>query len=90
LETLFQVYLLRESWSRPNIVITAGGRFYLAKDSLLTHSLYRRSVGDAAVKAFLHLKQQYDPEMLFQSNLFRRVFQASLQEMESRSQGEIW
>jgi decaprenylphospho-beta-D-ribofuranose 2-oxidase len=61
------------------IVIAAGGRFYLAKDSLITNSLYRRSVGDAAVEAFLHLKQQYDPEMLFQSNLFRRVFQASLQ-----------
>jgi len=64
------------------LVIAAGGRFYLAKDSLLTYTLYRRSVGDAAVEAFLHLKQQYDPDMLFQSNLFRRVFQASLQEME--------
>jgi decaprenylphospho-beta-D-ribofuranose 2-oxidase len=62
-----------------DLVVAAGGRFYLAKDSLLTHSLYRRSVGDAAVEAFLHLKQLYDPEMLFQSNLFRRVFQASLQ-----------
>ena len=59
------------------LVIVAGGRFYLAKDSLLTNTLYRRSIGDAAVEAFLHLKQQYDPEMLFQSNLFRRVFQAS-------------
>ena len=61
------------------LVIVAGGRFYLAKDSLLTNTLYRRSVGDAAVEAFLHLKQLYDPEMLFQSNLFRRVFQASPQ-----------
>ena len=67
--------MLRELMVR---VIESGGRFYLAKDSLLTNSLYRRSVGDAAVEAFLHLKQQYDPEMLFQSNLFRRVFQASL------------
>jgi decaprenylphospho-beta-D-ribofuranose 2-oxidase len=68
--------LLRELM---DLVIVAGGRFYLAKDSLLTHTLYRRSVGDAAVEAFLHLKQVYDPEMLFQSNLYRRVFQASLQ-----------
>ena len=60
------------------LVVAAGGRFYLAKDSFLTHTLYRRSVGDAAVEAFLHLKQLYDHEMLFQSNLFRRVFQASL------------
>ena len=68
--------LLRELME---FVIVAGGRFYLAKDSLLTPALYRRSVGDAAVDAFLHLKRHYDPEMLFQSNLFRRVFQASLQ-----------
>jgi len=63
-----------------NVVVAAGGKFYLAKDSLLTDTLYRRSVGDAAVSAFLHLKQLYDPDMLFQSNLFRRVFQASLQQ----------
>lgn len=61
------------------LVIAAGGRFYLAKDSLLTHTLYRHSIGDAAVEAFLNLKQLYDPEMLFQSNLFRRVFQVSAQ-----------
>ncbi len=62
-----------------DLVIVAGGRFYLAKDSLLTDALYRQSVGDAAVEAFLHLKQMYDPEMLFQSNLFRRVFRAALE-----------
>ncbi len=56
-------------------VIASGGKFYLAKDSLLTGALYRQSVGNTAVDAFLHLKQQYDPEMLFQSNLFHRVFQ---------------
>jgi FAD/FMN-containing dehydrogenase len=61
------------------LVIVAGGRFYLAKDSLLTNTLYRQSVGDAAVEAFFRLKQLYDPEMLFQSNLFRRVFQGSLE-----------
>lgn len=66
-------------WELMNLVIVAGGRFYLAKDSLLTNTLYRRSVGDATVETFLQLKQMYDPEMLFQSNLFRRVFQASLQ-----------
>ncbi|QBD74583.1 FAD-binding oxidoreductase [Ktedonosporobacter rubrisoli] len=60
------------------LVIAAGGRFYLAKDSLLTNRLYRRSIGDQTVEAFLKLKQFYDPEMRFQSNLFHRVFQASL------------
>ncbi|WP_307811750.1 FAD-binding oxidoreductase [Ktedonobacter robiniae] len=61
-----------------DLVIAAGGRFYLAKDSLLTDIPYRRSVGDTAVETFLHLKQMYDPEMLFQSDLFHRVFQTSL------------
>ncbi len=60
-------------------VIAAGGRFYLAKDALLTGTLYRQSIGNAAVDSFLHLKQVYDPDMRFQSNLFRRVFQPSLQ-----------
>ena len=60
------------------LVIEAGGRFYLAKDHFLTHAQYRRSVGDEAVDAFLNLKQRYDPEMLLQSDLFRRVFQPPL------------
>ncbi|GLV60409.1 oxidoreductase [Dictyobacter sp. S3.2.2.5] len=66
------------------LVIVAGGRFYLAKDSLLTHSLYRRSIGDAAVAAFLDLKLHYDPDLLLQSNLYRRVFQPSLQQHAER------
>lgn len=57
------------------LVIEAGGRFYLAKDHFLTPAQYRQSVGDAAVDTFLRLKQRYDPEMLLQSDLFRRVFQ---------------
>jgi FAD/FMN-containing dehydrogenase len=55
-------------------VIAAGGRFYLAKDALLTGALYRRSIGEDAVEAFLQLKRTYDPDGLFQSDLFRRVF----------------
>ncbi|GCE07031.1 FAD-binding oxidoreductase [Dictyobacter aurantiacus] len=69
--------LLRELMEQ---VIAAGGRFYLAKDALLTPVLYRRSVGEAAVAAFLDLKQRYDPERLLQSNLYRRVFQPSPQQ----------
>ena len=60
------------------LAITVGGRFYFAKDSLLTHALYRQSVGDATVEEFLRLKQWIDPETLFQSDLFRRVFQPGL------------
>jgi decaprenylphospho-beta-D-ribofuranose 2-oxidase len=60
------------------LVIASGGRFYLAKDSLLTDTLYCQSVGGAAVETFLRLKRLYDPEMLFQSNLFRRLFLEAL------------
>ncbi|HEY7357063.1 MAG TPA: FAD-binding oxidoreductase, partial [Ktedonobacterales bacterium] len=56
------------------LVIEAGGRFYLAKDHFLTPAQYRQSVGDAAVDTFLRLKQCYDPEMILQSDLFRRLF----------------
>lgn len=78
------VHSLREMLQElMQLVIVAGGKFYLAKDALLTHALYRQSVGDAALEAFLHLKQMYDPGMLFQSNLFRRVFQASPQRGEA-------
>jgi decaprenylphospho-beta-D-ribofuranose 2-oxidase len=61
-------------WELMNLVIEAGGKFYLAKDSLLTNTLYRRSVGDAAVDTFLQLKEACDPDRLFQSDMFRRVF----------------
>jgi len=56
-------------------VIEAGGRFYLAKDQLLTQAQYRQSVGAQAVDRFLELKRQYDPDTLLQSDLFQRVFQ---------------
>ena len=57
------------------LVIAAGGRFYLAKDGLLTPALYRASMGEATVDAFLQLKRRYDPDLLLQSDLFHRVFQ---------------
>ncbi len=61
------------------LVLEAGGRFYLAKDHFLTHAQYRQSVGNAVVDTFLHLKHHYDPAMLLQSDLFRRVFQPALE-----------
>ena len=57
------------------MAIEAGGRFYLAKDHYLTQAQYRQSVGADAFDAFLALKQRLDPEMLLQSDLFRRIFQ---------------
>jgi decaprenylphospho-beta-D-ribofuranose 2-oxidase len=60
------------------MVIEAGGRFYLAKDHFLTQAQYRQSVGENAFDCFLELKERYDPEMLLQSDLFRRIFQPAL------------
>jgi decaprenylphospho-beta-D-ribofuranose 2-oxidase len=59
------------------MVIEAGGRFYLAKDHFLTQVQYRRSIGEQSFDAFLELKQRFDPHMLLQSDLFRRIFQAT-------------
>jgi FAD/FMN-containing dehydrogenase len=82
LETYYQIVpqtlpilqkMLRELM---DLVIAAGGRFYLAKDGLLTPPRYRASMGDATVDAFLQLKRRYDPDQLLQSDLFHRVFQA--------------
>lgn len=61
-----------------SMVIEAGGRFYLAKDHFLTHAQYRQSMGDEVVDAFIQLKRLYDPELLLQSDLFRRVFRLHL------------
>jgi hypothetical protein len=58
-------------------VIGVGGRFYLAKDHYMTAAQYRQSVGEDVVETFLQLKQQLDPEMRLQSDLFRRLFQPS-------------
>ncbi|MGO8948761.1 MAG: FAD-binding oxidoreductase [Ktedonobacterales bacterium] len=56
------------------IVISAGGRFYLAKDHFQTREQYRRSVGDTVVDHFLELKERFDPESLWQSDLYHRLF----------------
>ncbi|MFN2121413.1 MAG: hypothetical protein ACK2T0_13580, partial [Anaerolineales bacterium] len=59
------------------MVVDAGGKFYLAKDRLMTHAQYRRSMGSEAVDCFMDLKQQFDPESRLQSDLFRRVFRGT-------------
>jgi decaprenylphospho-beta-D-ribofuranose 2-oxidase len=56
------------------MAIEAGGRFYLAKDRYLTQNQYRQSIGADAFDTFLELKQRFDPQMLLQSDLFRRIF----------------
>jgi FAD/FMN-containing dehydrogenase len=56
-----------------DIVLGAGGRFYLAKDSTLTRARALRFLGEEAVKRFCGLKSELDPKNLIQSSLSRRV-----------------
>lgn len=56
------------------IVLRHGGRFYLAKDSTLWPETARGYLGDTVLKTFFALKEQYDPQEMFQTDLWRRVF----------------
>ena len=55
------------------IVLSAGGRFYLAKDSTLHPEAARSYLGDDTIQQLGALKQRCDPEGILQSNLSRRV-----------------
>ena len=56
------------------IVLAAGGRFYLAKDSTLRPSVALAYLGRETVDKLFELKGRYDPEGLLQTDLWRRVF----------------
>ena len=55
------------------IVLSAGGRFYYAKDAVLLASSFARVHGDAAVGEFRELKRRLDPDHLLQTDLSRRL-----------------
>ena len=55
------------------VVVDAGGRFYFAKDAVVTADAWRASLGDEVVGRFFALKRLHDPDLLIQGNLWRRV-----------------
>lgn len=55
------------------IVVASQGKFYFAKDSALHPAAARASLGAAALRHLMALKQRCDPENLLQSNLSRRL-----------------
>ena len=57
-----------------SLVLNAGGRFYLAKDAVLSSAAFRKSLGEDTIEQFLALKRTVDPTFRFQGNAFRRVF----------------
>jgi len=56
------------------IVLEAGGRFYLAKDSTLRPEIVRAYLGQETISEFQKLKAECDPEGMLQTNLWRRLF----------------
>ncbi|MEN8172726.1 MAG: FAD-binding protein, partial [Chloroflexota bacterium] len=59
------------------IVLDAGGRFYFAKDSTLSHEQAAQFLGDDTLKQFRALKERCDPEGLLETDLYRRLFAGS-------------
>ncbi|MGO8671960.1 MAG: FAD-dependent oxidoreductase [Capsulimonadaceae bacterium] len=55
------------------VVIDAGGRFYMAKDSTLRRTAFRAGMGEDRLARFHALKKQHDPDDLLQTNLYRRL-----------------
>ena len=62
------------AYEMDEIVLAAGGRFYLAKDSTLRPSVAQAYLGAETVAKFKDLKQKYDPDDLLQTDLWRRIF----------------
>lgn len=57
-----------------DLVLDHGGKFYFAKDSVMTPGDALRVHGADAVQRFLELKRRLDPDSILQSDLSRRVF----------------
>jgi FAD/FMN-containing dehydrogenase len=58
------------------VVIAAGGRFYFAKDLVVSAEDTSRFLPHDKLAAFAKLKRECDPETLLDGNLYRRAFSA--------------
>ena len=56
-----------------DLVLEAGGRFYLAKDSTLRRSDFASGVGEGAVSRFFSVKSELDPKALLTSAQAQRL-----------------
>jgi hypothetical protein len=55
------------------VVLNAGGRFYFAKDGLLSAEQAKRSLGEAAIARFTALRDDWDPKRRFKTQLSCRI-----------------
>lgn len=55
------------------IVLDAGGRFYLAKDATLSPEAFRKYISDNVLAKFRELKKRCDPDNLLESDQSRRL-----------------
>lgn len=67
-----RLYALLQEFDR--IVLSAGGRFYFAKNSETSAESVRAFLGDEAIMNFKKLKKRCDPNGLLESDLYRRIF----------------
>lgn len=58
--------------------VAAGGKFYFAKDAVLSSEDVLASFGAEKVATFAALKKRLDPEGLFASDLFRRALPSAI------------
>ena len=56
-----------------DLVLSRGGKFYFAKDSLLRPADVEHMYGGERLEAFRALKRRLDPQGILQSDLSRRV-----------------
>lgn len=71
-----QENLQRVCQAMDEIVLEHSGRFYLAKDALLTPTTAQQFLGPQTVVQLLRLKARLDPEAILQSELSKRIFGA--------------
>jgi decaprenylphospho-beta-D-ribofuranose 2-oxidase len=55
------------------IVLDAGGRFYMAKDATLTQEAFRQYLGEETLAKFKELKKRFDPDNILESELSKRL-----------------
>ncbi len=62
------------------VVLSAGGRFYFAKDSTLTPDTTARFLGAETLSRFQALKQRCDPHGILQTDLYRRCLRPAIEQ----------